>query len=98
MFNIKGHIKTKTSRLAQAPLRKYYRNSVVLATGGDEGVWIWVGKEGNKDENAKGMQVAKAFCIKGHVEVLVEGVNDGPDAATNFWNHIKSEKGETSRN
>jgi hypothetical protein len=53
------------------------------------GAVMWVGKEVNKDEKAKGMQVAKAFCIKG-VEELEEGVNDGPDAATNFWNHIKS--------
>jgi hypothetical protein len=54
-------------------------------------------KGSNKDEKAKGMQVAKACWIKCHVEVLEEGVNDGPDIATNFWNHIKSEKGKTSR-
>ncbi|KAL3934504.1 MAG: hypothetical protein SGBAC_009802, partial [Bacillariaceae sp.] len=55
--------------------------------------------EANKDEKTKGAQVAEALCSKGSVEVLDEGVNDGPEEAEAFWKHIQTKVtvGDTKR-
>ena len=92
LYHIKGIAKAQTLRLTQVPLRRDYMNSgdvFVLTTGGNTDVWMWVGKEANKDERNKGREVAQAFCKKGTVKVLEEGVNDA--SAKNFWRHISSE-------
>ena len=92
LFHIKGSAKSNTLRLTQVPLRRDYMNSgdVFVLSAGDDGVWMWVGKEANKDEKTKGQQVAKGLCSKGSVEVLDEGVNDGEEEAAAFWSHIQT--------
>jgi hypothetical protein len=93
LFHIKGHIKAGTIRMTQEPCRRDHMNSgdvFVLMAGEDSCCWMWVGKDSNKDEKSKGMEVAKAFCTKGSVKVLDEGVNDGPEEAKAFWEHIQT--------
>jgi hypothetical protein len=93
LFHIKGNIKGGTIRMTQEPLRRDCMNSgdVFVLVTGEEGVWMWVGKESNKDEKTKGMEVAKSFCRKGNVQVLDEGVHDGLKDAKEFWSHVKTE-------
>ncbi|CAJ1921309.1 unnamed protein product [Cylindrotheca closterium] len=92
LFHIKGSLKSNTLRLIQVPLRRDYINSgdVFILSAGDDGVWMWVGKQANKDEKTKGNQVAEVLCSKGSVEVLDEGMNDGPEEAEAFWKHIQT--------
>jgi gelsolin len=93
LYHIKGHQKTGTMRLTQEPLRRDYMNSgdvFVLVTGPEE-VFMWIGKEANKDEKAKGMDVSRNFCTKGKVKVYDEGVNDGKQEAASFWSYIPGE-------
>jgi len=93
LFHVKGHFKAGTIRMSQEEPRRDRMNSgdvFVLATG-EAACWMWVGKESNKDEKTKGMDIAKSYCSKGNVVVLDEGVNDSPEEAKDFWSHIKSE-------
>lgn len=93
LFHIKGHIKAGTIRITQEPCRRDHVNSgdVFVLNAGEDACWVWIGKESNKDEKAKGMDVAKSFCTKGSVKVLDEGVNDGLEEAKEFWSHVKTE-------
>ncbi|CAJ1921284.1 unnamed protein product [Cylindrotheca closterium] len=97
LFRIKGSEKSHSLRLTQVPLRRDCINSgdVFILSAGDDQVWMWVGKEANNDEKAKGTQVAEVMCSKGSVEVLDEGVNDGPKEAETFWKHIQTEVSTT---
>jgi gelsolin len=87
LYKIKGTRKSDTLRLTQEPVRRNSLNTgdVFVLTAGEEAVWIWVGKESNQDEQAKGVEVAQAFCKKGNVIVLNQGVNDNEKEATEFW-------------
>lgn len=87
LYKIKGTRKSDTLRLTQEPVRRNSLNTgdVFVLTAGEEAVWIWVGKESNQDEQAKGVEVAQAFCKKGNVIVLNQGVDDNEKEATEFW-------------
>lgn len=93
LFHIKGHVKAGTIRMTQEPCRRDAMNSgdVFVLNAGEGSCWLWIGKESNKDEKAKGMDVAKAFCTKGSVKVLDEGVNDGLEEVGEFWKYVKRE-------
>eukprot|EP00957_Ditylum_brightwellii_P099770 7600145-Ditylum_brightwellii.AAC.1 len=55
---------------------------------GEEKVWLWVGAESNKDEKAKGLEVARDYCKHGSVVTLDQGVNDGETEAADFWKYM----------
>ena len=90
LYHIKGHSKTNTLRMTQEPLRRDALNSgdVFVLVVSEEKVYLWNGKESNKDEKSKGVEVARDFCEKGTVTVLDQGVNDGKTDAKVFWSYI----------
>lgn len=90
LYQIKGTIKANSLRLTQIPVRRDCMNSgdVFLLVASSEAVWLWMGKESNPDEKTKAMEVARAFCTKGNVRVLEEGVNDGEKQDAQFWKYL----------
>lgn len=90
LYQIKGTRKAQSLRLTQIPVRRNCMNSgdVFLLVASDEAVWLWIGKESNADEKTKAMEVARAFCTKGNVRVLEEGVNDGEKQDEQFWKYL----------
>lgn len=90
LYRIKG-IK-EAIKLKQLPVRRDQMNAgdVFVLVADEDHVWLWVGSEANRYEKNKGLGVARAFCKKGNVVVLDQGVNDGEDQDLEFWNYMPS--------
>jgi gelsolin len=90
LFQIKGTKKSNTLRLIQVPVQRHSLNDgdVFVLAAGEANVWLWLGKESNIDEKDKGRELAAAYCTKGTVTVLEQGVSDGETQAASFWAYL----------
>mmetsp|Transcript_25500 Transcript_25500/g.37947 ORF Transcript_25500/g.37947 Transcript_25500/m.37947 type:complete len:268 (-) Transcript_25500:160-963(-) len=88
LYHVKGTHKGLI--LKQEPLRRDSMNGgdIFILVAGEEKVWLWVGAESNKDEKAKGLEVARDYCKHGSVVTLDQGVNDGETEAADFWKYM----------
>ena len=95
LFRVKG--RGAKIELRQMKLRRDEMNSgdvFVLDAGADGGVWQWNGAESNKDERAKGAQVAADLAAAAGGGARVRGVldqgagGDGEDECPEFWKHL----------
>lgn len=88
LYHVKGTRKGLV--LWQVPLSRDSMNSgdVFILAAGKKQVWLWHGAESNKDEKAKGLEVARAYSRSGNVTILDQGENDGEDEAKDFWKYM----------
>lgn len=84
LYRVKG---TRASlELSQLRVRRDSMNSgdVFILHAGAK-VWVWNGREANKDEKVKGGEVARALNATATVAVLEQGVSDSEAEAADFW-------------